>query len=108
MYPYIQFKNDCSTLISFLLDSGTSVNAEKAVQFARATGTPVSLHDLSLSYLAADYDPYMNLGEHPSTPPTYMMLTLAASTVTLRKESHPCPKNFDLSILSPSSPSLSI
>ena len=64
------------------------MNPEKAVQFAHATGTSVSLHDLSLAYLAADYDPYMNLGEcSPIHTHTHMVRTLFPLPVALESES---------------------
>ena len=83
---------------------GTSVRAEKAVQFARVTGTQVSLHDLSLSYLAADYDPYMNLGERPTTSPPPLDMDMMH---TLPQSPPPVPALSSLSIhyISPSAPS---
>ena len=33
------------------------------MQFAAATGATITLHDLSVLSLSADYDPFMDVGE---------------------------------------------
>ena len=41
--------------------AGTGVDSDVAMQFAAATGAVISLHDLSVHSLCADYDPFMDI-----------------------------------------------
>ena len=55
---------------------GTSIDGELLRQFAVATGASVSLHDLSVKSLAAEYDPYMDIREcHMITETLFEMMT---------------------------------
>ena len=41
--------------------AGTGVGVDETTQFAAATGATISLHDLSVQSLCADYDPLMDM-----------------------------------------------
>ena len=43
------------------LTIGTGISGAVAMQFAAATGASISLHDLSIHSLSADYDPFMDI-----------------------------------------------
>ena len=47
--------------ISHSLTTGTDISGDVAMQFAAATGASISLHDLSIHSLSADYDPFMDI-----------------------------------------------
>lgn len=41
------------------ISSGTGIDGELAVQFGGVTGSSISLHNLSIATLQADYDPFI-------------------------------------------------
>ncbi len=41
--------------------AGTSITGEVATMFAADTGSSISLHDLSVPSLSADYDPFIDI-----------------------------------------------
>ena len=45
----------------FRFAAGTGVGGDVTIQFAAATGATISLHDLSVQALCADYDPLMDI-----------------------------------------------
>ena len=55
---------------------GTSIDGEVATQFAAVTGATISLHDLSINSLSADYDPYMDIRELCNKYHAYIYLCL--------------------------------
>lgn len=42
---------------------GTDIDGESAVQFATATSSSISLHNLSIASLQADYNTFLESGE---------------------------------------------
>ena len=48
--------------VNSVICAGSGIENEAVLKFATATGATVTLHDLSIPSLSADYDPYLHMG----------------------------------------------
>ena len=67
-----------------LFHAGTGIDGEVATQFAIATGAILSLHDLSVHTLSADYDPFMEIRE------SIQPCSLTPIVIEIRESIQPC------------------